>query len=208
MWSLTVLLISNGEIYNHKALRAALKDPRRVFKSDSDAEVLAHLYDEACDEAQATGTVPDHRTWLNRVMGSYAFAVYDESRQLGFVARDHIGIVPLYVGYGADGSVWFASELKALAKDCARIEEFPPGHFFSTGTGAFTRWYLPSWYNDDVADRSLLPTTPVDIDRLRAEFEAAVVRRLMCDVPFGVLLSGGKQTCTHKAVTCRVFDPY
>ena len=115
----------------------------------------------------------------------FSLVIYDR-RDGSFVAtRDHVGKTPLYIGYGADGSKWFASELKSLAQDCARFETFPPGHIYSSKTGTFTKWYNPIWMTPEI------PKNPADLTLLRNSFEAAVKRKMMSDVPWGVLLSGG-----------------
>lgn len=118
--------------------------------------------------------------------GMFSFIIYDRRDGSFHAARDHMGITPLYIGYGADGSTWIASEMKALAVDCARFEVFPPGHYYSSVDKSLTRWYNPTWTTE------MIPSTPYDPSLLRTTFESAVKRRMMSDVPWGVLLSGGE----------------
>ena len=176
------ILCVNGEIHNHRQLRSGLVQPFE-FATDSDCEVILALYAENPE---------DPALFLNQLNGIWAFVLYDETRDRYLVARDHMGIVPLYIGWTVDGSVWIASELKALTTECVRFEEFPPGCFyFSTQREQEQerrqRWYSPPWHVPD-----FIPHTSVDLSELRCQFESAVVRQLMCDVPYGVLLSGGE----------------
>ncbi|KAG2541532.1 hypothetical protein PVAP13_9NG685100 [Panicum virgatum] len=129
--------------------------------------------------------------------GVFAFVLYDTRNRTYMAARDAIGVNPLYIGWGGDGSVWFASEMKALNEDCVRFELFPPGHLYSSAAAGFRRWYNPAWFLEQV------PSTPYDPLVLRAAFEKAVVKRLMTDVPFGVLLSGGLDSSLVASVTKR-----
>lgn len=179
-------LCVNGEIYNHNALRAA---SGYEFATLSDCEVIIPLYQE---------NKADPKVWLNRLRGMFAFVLYDDVAGEYLVARDHVGICPLYIGWGADGSIWFASEMKALVDVCTRYECFPPGAYFSGKTKAFTRWYTPAW-----EDRELIPKQPLRLPELRQQFEAAVVRRMMSDVPWGVLLSGGLDSSLVASIASR-----
>ena len=110
------------------------------------------------------------RDFPNLLRGMFSFVLYDETADAFFVIRDHMGITPLYIGYGADGSVWFASEMKALVEGCARVEVFPPGHAYDStlegGKGGLVRWYDPVWWNPEY-----LPTERVDLLTLRHAFE-------------------------------------
>lgn len=187
--SRTRVLVVNGEIYNHELLRAQTLKKQHVFNTQSDSEVILHLYDEYEERPEEM---------LNMLNGMFAFVLYDEAKDRFLVARDHMGIIPLYIGWGKDGSVWIASELKALATECARFEEFPPGCYYMSNKGIRVRWYNPSWF-----DESLIPHTAVDLSLLRSTFEAAVVRRLMANVPFGVLLSGGLDSSLVSSILCR-----
>ncbi|KAF5960509.1 hypothetical protein HYC85_001718 [Camellia sinensis] len=179
----TVVVTVNGEIYNHKQLREKLKSHQ--FRTGSDCEVLAHLYEEYGEE------------FVDMLDGMFSFVLLD-TRDKSFIAcRDAIGITPLYMGWGLDGSVWFASEMKALSDDCERFMSFPPGHIYSSKSGGLRRWYNPPWFPEQV------PSTPYDPLVLREAFEKAVVKRLMTDVPFGVLLSGGLDSSIVAAVASR-----
>ena len=174
-----LVLAANGEIYNHDALR----DPNHPYRTGSDCEVILSLYrehGEAC---------------VSMLDGQFAFVLVDDSTGDFLVARDPIGVVPLYVGLGKDGSTWFASEMKALAPVCTSWKVFPPGH--SMTRDGLQRWFEPEWFADRV------PTRPADPARLRAAFEAAVVKRLMSDVPWGVLLSGGLDSSLVSALVAR-----
>lgn len=128
----------------------------------------------------------------------FSFIIYDRRDKSFAAVRDHMGITPLYIGYGNDGSVWIASEMKALAADCARFQQFPPGHVYSSKTKEFTRWYNPVWMQE------LMPSKPFDAVALRTSFEAAVKRRMMSDVPWGVLLSGGLDSSLVASVAIRL----
>ncbi|THF95122.1 hypothetical protein TEA_016988 [Camellia sinensis var. sinensis] len=179
----TVVVTVNGEIYNHKQLREKLKSHQ--FRTGSDCEVLAHLYEEYGEE------------FVDMLDGMFSFVLLD-TRDKSFIAcRDAIGITPLYMGWGLDGSVWFASEMKALSDDCERFMSFPPGHIYSSKSGGLRRWFNPPWFPEQV------PSTPYDPLVLREAFEKAVVKRLMTDVPFGVLLSGGLDSSIVAAVASR-----
>jgi asparagine synthase (glutamine-hydrolysing) len=110
--------------------------------------------------------------------GMFSFILYDKTDESYCVVRDHVGITPLYYGHGTDGGMMFASEMKAIAQDCKKFEQFPPGHYYSSKTGAFHKWYNPNWAAD------MIPTQPYDAAVLRAAFEKAVERRMMSDVPW------------------------
>jgi len=182
----TVILAVNGEIYNHKALEAELKQPHEPFSTTSDCEVILKLYQE------------QGSAFLNKLNGIFAFALFDESDGSYLIARDHMGICPLYYGWGKDGSLYVASELKAIHDSCVRFQEFPPGHFFSSRDGELQTWYKPVWHDVDY-----IPTEEVVISKLREELEAAVHRQMMCEVPYGLLLSGGLDSSLISAITAR-----
>ncbi|KAE7998086.1 hypothetical protein FH972_002664 [Carpinus fangiana] len=179
----TVIVTVNGEIYNHKQLREKLKSHQ--FRTESDCEVIAHLYEEYGED------------FVDMLDGMFSFVLLDTQDKSFIAARDAIGITPLYIGWGLDGSVWFASEMKALSDDCERFTSFLPGHIYSSKQGGFRRWYNPPWYSEKI------PSTPYDPILLRKAFEKAVVKRLMTDVPFGVLLSGGLDSSLVAAVAGR-----
>ncbi|CAH2073284.1 unnamed protein product, partial [Thlaspi arvense] len=179
----TVVVTVNGEIYNHKALRENLKSHQ--FRTGSDCEVIAHLYEEHGEE------------FVDMLDGMFAFVLLDTRDKSFIAARDAIGITPLYIGWGLDGSVWFASEMKALSDDCEQFMSFPPGHIYSSKQGGLRRWYNPPWFSEQV------PSIPYDPLAVRNTFEKAVIKRLMTDVPFGVLLSGGLDSSLVASVTLR-----
>ena len=167
-------LAVNGEIYNHRELRAELKN-EYYFKTESDCEIILALYQEEKHE------------FLNRLNGIFGFILYDETDQSYLIARDHMGVIPLYMGWDIKGHLYIASELKALEGYCKKIQEFPPGHYLTNETKEPVKWYDPKWKDYDFVANSKNST----IDELRDSFEKAVHRQLMTDVPYGVLLSGG-----------------
>ncbi|KAL9147995.1 hypothetical protein ABFS82_12G012000 [Erythranthe guttata] len=179
----TVVVTVNGEIYNHKELREKLKS--HVFRTGSDCEVIAHLYEEYGEE------------FVNMLDGMFSFVLLDTRDNSFIAARDAIGITPLYMGWGLDGSTWFASEMKALSDDCEQFTTFLPGHIYSSKNGGLRRWYNPPWYTEQI------PSAPYEPLVLRRAFEKAVVKRLMTDVPFGVLLSGGLDSSLVASVASR-----
>ncbi|KAK4485943.1 hypothetical protein RD792_008595 [Penstemon davidsonii] len=179
----TVVVTVNGEIYNHKELREKLKSHK--FKTASDCEVIAHLYEEHGED------------FVNLLDGMFSFVLLDTRDNSFIAARDAIGITPLYIGWGPDGSTWFASEMKALSDDCERFMSFLPGHIYSSKNGGLRRWYNPPWYLEHT------PSAPYEPLVLRKAFEKAVVKRLMTDVPFGVLLSGGLDSSLVASVASR-----
>jgi asparagine synthase (glutamine-hydrolysing) len=182
------VLAVNGEIYNHKELRQQLRQPHE-FKTASDCEVLLYLYDESAP-----------KEFLNRVNGIFAFVLYDPKRKTYLIARDPIGVNPLYVGWDHQENFYVASEMKALVQHCERIREFPPGHYFLAHEAekGFQRYYEPQW-----AEPGFYPSEPFDAVKLREALEAAVHRQLMCDVPYGVLISGGVDSSVVSAVAAR-----
>ncbi|KAL6905784.1 hypothetical protein ACP4OV_003385 [Aristida adscensionis] len=180
----TVVLAVNGEIYNHEDLRRNQLAAHK-FRTGSDCEVIAHLYEEHGEE------------FVDMLDGVFSFVLLDTRDRTFVAARDAVGVTPLYIGWGIDGSVWVSSEMKALNDECEHFEVFPPGHLYSSKNGGFRRWYNPPWFAEAV------PAVPFDPLALRNAFEKAVVKRLMTDVPFGVLLSGGLDSSLVAAVTVR-----
>ncbi|KAJ0722898.1 putative asparagine synthase (glutamine-hydrolyzing) [Helianthus annuus] len=176
-------MVVNGEIYNHMELREKLTGHK--FKTGSDCDVIAHLYEEHGEN------------FVDMLDGMFSFVLLDTRDNSYIAARDAIGITSLYVGWGLDGSVWISSELKGLNDDCEHFEVFPPGHLYSSKSGGFRRWYNPPWFSETI------PSTPYDPLVLRRAFENAVIKRLMTDVPFGVLLSGGLDSSLVASVTAR-----
>uniref|UniRef100_A0A0C9RR02 Asparagine synthetase [glutamine-hydrolyzing] n=1 Tax=Wollemia nobilis TaxID=56998 RepID=A0A0C9RR02_9CONI len=178
-----IVVTVNGEIYNHEKLKEGLKS--HSFRTGSDCEVIAHLYEEHGED------------FVDMLDGMFSIVLLDTRDGSFLAARDAIGITSLYIGWGIDGSVWFASEMKALNDNCERFEAFPPGHIFSSKEGGLRRWYNPPWFSEKI------PSIPYDTMVLRRAFENAVVKRLMTDVPFGVLLSGGLDSSLVAAVAAR-----
>ena len=182
------VLAVNGEIYNHKDLRERYKDQYQ-FQTGSDCEVILALYrDRGID-------------FLEELNGIFAFALYDETRDEFLIARDPIGVMPLYVGYDADGKVYVASELKALEGQCDHYEPFLPGHYYWSGEGKMHRYYHRDWMDyDQVKDNK------ASVTAIHDGLEAAVRRQLMSDVPYGVLLSGGLDSSIISAVAEKYAD--
>mmetsp|Transcript_2841 Transcript_2841/g.5454 ORF Transcript_2841/g.5454 Transcript_2841/m.5454 type:complete len:596 (+) Transcript_2841:34-1821(+) len=190
-----ITIAANGEIYNFKELYAT-HCPDYKPQSGSDCEVLLPLY-------QKYGATPDLAKHLR---GMFSFIIHDSTTDTYVVVRDHIGITPLYIGWGADGSCWLASEMKAMVRDCNVLKQFPPGHLYvkrPSEEGSFTRWYIPSFVTSVTPIGGPLPTGTYDGKALREAFEAAVVRRMMSDVPWGVLLSGGLDSSLVASIASR-----
>ncbi|MBE0424654.1 MAG: asparagine synthase B [Lutibacter sp.] len=177
-----LVLAANGEIYNHRALRKQFEG-KYNFQTESDCEVILALYKE-----KGTG-------FIDEMNGIFAFALYDATKDEYFIARDHMGIIPLYMGWDANGTFYVASELKALEGVCTKIELFPPGHFLSSRDGELTKWYSRDW-----SDYDAVKDNQTSIDEIHDALEAAVHRQLMSDVPYGVLLSGGLDSSVTSAI--------
>ena len=173
-----IVLAVNGEIYNHEVLRSELEATGSVFKSRSDCEVILHLY-ERCGDL----------SFIDRLEGMFAFVIFDDRTGRTLAARDALGIIPLYIGWGRDGSIWFSSEMKAIAKDCANFMQFAPGHSYDSklGTG-LVKWWSRDWFSGAI---SVGEDISITLSKLRSVLSQAVKSHLMADVPFGVLLSGG-----------------
>eukprot|EP01127_Copromyxa_protea_P017377 TRINITY_DN5289_c0_g1_i1.p1 TRINITY_DN5289_c0_g1~~TRINITY_DN5289_c0_g1_i1.p1 ORF type:complete len:542 (-),score=117.41 TRINITY_DN5289_c0_g1_i1:30-1655(-) len=182
----TIVLAVNGEIYNYRNLMASGLSGKYQFQTGSDCEVLMYLYLE-----KGAG-------FLNDLQGDFAFVMTNSTTNSFIAARDPIGVVPLYYGKGSDGSLWFASEMKALVEDCKELSVFPPGTYYTPETG-FVRYYDPIWWNPEV-----VPTKKPDLAEIRNAFTQAVERRLMADVPFGILLSGGLDSSLVASVATRL----
>jgi len=185
----TIALTVNGEIYNHLELREKLiASGKHTFSTHSDCEPILHLYEDHGDD------------FINQLSGDFAFVVYDSKSKSYLAARDPIGVVPLYIGWAKDGSVWFSSEMKALKDDCYKFQPFPPGHYYSSKTQDFVRYYKPNWIQDVVPEAKSEEETLLAI---RHSFEKAVVSRMMSDVPYGVLLSGGLDSSLVASIVSR-----
>ena len=176
------ILAVNGEIYNHLDIRKRYAG-KYQFQTGSDCEVILALYRDKGIH------------FLEELNGIFAFALYDEEQDTFLIARDPIGVIPLYIGYDADGKVYCASELKALEGFCDRYEPFLPGHYYDSKEGKMTRWYTRDWMSYDA-----VKDNPASVEELREALEAAVRRQLMSDVPYGVLLSGGLDSSVISAV--------
>ena len=181
------VLTVNGEIYDHVQLRTLLKK-QHDWQTKSDCEVLLYLYDEFG---------PD---FLDKIDGIFAFCLYDPATKEFFIARDHIGICPLYIGWDSEGVLYAASEMKAIEPYCEQLEEFPPGHYLrgvsGQQTGEFVPWYQPAWAQQ-------IPTPKVSLSKLREELEKSVKKQLMTDVPYGVLISGGLDSSVIAAIIAK-----
>ena len=185
------VLAVNGEIYNHQAIRREYEG-RYEFSTGSDCEVILALYRDA---VAAGGTQEDFIRMLERLNGIFAFALYDAERDEYLIARDPIGVIPLYIGKDKESHICVASELKALEGICTEYEPFLPGHFLSSRSGHIERWYTRDWFKYDA-----VKDNKADIKELHDALEAAVKRQLMCDVPYGVLLSGGLDSSVISAM--------
>ena len=160
-----VVLSINGEIWNHEQLRQQ-EVPGYPFLTASDCEPIIPLYLKYGDE------------FIHKLDGIFALVVSDAESNSFFAARDAIGVMSLYIGHKDDGSVWFASEMKALAGHVDHFYEFPPGHYWSSRRDELVRWFQPPWLNP-----AIIPDAPADLKRLRQALQASVVKRLMSDVP-------------------------
>ena len=183
-----VVLAVNGEIYNHQELRRRYAG-EYDFQTGSDCEVILALYR---DVAAGKITIQD---LLENLSGIFAFALYDEERDAFLIARDPIGVIPLYIGYDSDGTVYVASELKSLEGQCERYEPFLPGHYVWSDELRMTRYYQRDWFEyDAVKDNG------ASVEDIHDALTAAVKRQLMSDVPYGVLLSGGLDSSVVSAI--------
>ncbi len=181
----TKVLAVNGEIYNHKAIRQQMEGEYE-FQTGSDCEVILALY-------QKKGI-----DFLEDLNGIYAFALYDATQDALLVARDPIGVIPLYIGHDADGTIYVASELKALEGQCEEYEPFLPGHYWWSKEGKMKKWYKRDWFDfDAVKDNG------ASAEDVREALCEAVKRQLMSDVPYGVLLSGGLDSSIISAVAAK-----
>lgn len=176
------ILAVNGEIYNHHDIRKQYAD-KYQFQTGSDCEVILALYREKGID------------FLEDINGIFAFALYDAEKDEFLIARDPMGVIPLYIGYDNDGKVYVASELKALEGNCDRYEVFLPGHYYSSREGKMTRYYTRDWMDyDNVKDNT------ASVKEIHDGLENVVKRQLMSDVPYGVLLSGGLDSSVISAV--------
>ena len=179
------VLAVNGEIYNHQDIRRQFAG-KYDFQTGSDCEVILALYREKGID------------FLEDISGIFAFVLYDEEKDAFLIARDPIGVIPLYIGYDDDGTVYVASELKALEGQCQRYEPFLPGHYYWSGEGQMHRYYHRDWMSYDAVKNN-----GASSEDIRQALRAAVKRQLMSDVPYGVLLSGGLDSSVISAVAER-----
>lgn len=177
-----VVLAVNGEIYNHQEICRQYAG-RYDFQTGSDCEVILALYrDKGID-------------FLEDISGIFAFALYDEEKDAFLIARDPIGVIPLYMGYDSDGTVYVASELKALEGQCERYEPFLPGHYYWSREPGMKRYYHRDWFEYDTVKNN-----EASVDTIRDALKDSVRRQLMSDVPYGVLLSGGLDSSVISAI--------
>ena len=176
------ILAANGEIYNHKELRAQFEDTYD-FQTASDCEIILALYKKKGP------------SFIDEMNGIFGFALYDTLKDEYFIARDHMGIIPLYMGWDHNGTFYVASELKALEGVCTKIELFPPGHYLVSGAQAPVQWYTRDWMDYDA-----VKDNQTSIEDLHDALAASVRRQLMSDVPYGVLLSGGLDSSVTSAL--------
>ena len=216
------VLAVNGEIYNHQNIRARFADTYQ-FQTGSDCEVILSLYREMrADTDFATliyqGEDAVHSRicqMLEQLNGIFAFALYDVERDEFLIARDPIGVIPLYIGYDKDGKVMVASELKALEGQCDHYEPFLPGHYYYSKTPGMKRYYTRNWFeyatmqkkyqidDNQKAAQQLAEAEPQEkaaVAEIHDALEASVKRQLMSDVPYGVLLSGGLDSSVISAI--------
>ncbi|MBP3849545.1 MAG: asparagine synthase B [Prevotella sp.] len=179
------VLAVNGEIYNHQEIRRRYAG-KYEFQTGSDCEVILALYREKGID------------FLEDLNGIFAFVLYDEERDEFLIARDPIGVIPLYIGYDSDGTVYVASELKALEGQCERYEPFLPGHYYWSVSPGMKWYYRRDWMQYDA-----VKDNPASVDAIRDGLTAAVKRQLMSDVPYGVLLSGGLDSSVISAIAER-----
>ena len=183
-----LVLAANGEIYNHMELRKQFEG-KYNFQTKSDCEVILALYKEKGP------------SFLDELNGIFGFALYDAEKNEYLIARDHMGIIPLYMGWDKDGTFYVASELKALEGYCTKIELFPPGHYLHSSDGKLKRWWTRDWMSFDAVQEN-----ETSIQDLRDALDAAVKRQLMSDVPYGALLSGGLDSSITSALAKKYAD--
>ncbi|HSI69435.1 MAG TPA: asparagine synthase B [Gillisia sp.] len=175
-------MVHNGEIYNYRDLKKnELKD--HSFRTTGDSEVIVHMYEKYGNE------------FVQKLDGDFAFVVVDGEDFIA--ARDPIGVKPLYYGKDEEGALWFASEMKVLADQCVEFMAFPPGHYYTPSTG-FVQYYQPAWYEEEDCREK------ADLVKLREALIGATKKRLMADVPLGVLLSGGLDSSLTSAIASRL----
>jgi asparagine synthase (glutamine-hydrolysing) len=180
-----LILGVNGEIYNHREIREETQKDY-AYQTQSDCEVIIALYKQKKEK------------FLDELNGIFAFCLYDEQEDAYLIARDHIGIIPLYMGWDKFGNFYVGSELKSLEGYCTKIEEFPPASYLYSKDGEIKRWWTRDWM-----DYENIKNNESSIDELKQALEDAVHRQLMSDVPYGVLLSGGLDSSITSALAKR-----
>ena len=194
------VLAVNGEIYNHQDLRAdKAVSGGYDYQTGSDCEVILALY----RQWKIDGANPAKLSALiERLSGIFAFALYDADSDEFLIARDPIGVIPLYIGYDPDGRVYVSSELKALEGQCDHYEQFLPGHYYWSGEPGMRRYYKRQWMDNVTRSESDLSYGQA-VEEVRQSLMGAVRRQLMSDVPYGVLLSGGLDSSVISAIAER-----
>ena len=188
------VLAVNGEIYNHQDIRRRFAG-QYEFQTGSDCEVILALYREWRQQSPSLGEGLGVGSMLEELSGIFAFVLYDEELDEFLIARDPIGVIPLYIGYDSDGTVYVASELKALEGQCERYEPFLPGHYYWSREPGMKRYYQRDWFEYDA-----VKDNPASVEAIHDALEDAVKRQLMSDVPYGVLLSGGLDSSVISAI--------
>ena len=188
------VLAVNGEIYNHQDIRRRFAG-QYEFQTGSDCEVILALYREWRQQSPSLGEGLGVGSMLEELSGIFAFVLYDEELDEILIARDPIGVIPLYIGYDSDGTVYVASELKALEGQCERYEPFLPGHYYWSREPGMKRYYQRDWFEYDA-----VKDNPASVEAIHDALEDAVKRQLMSDVPYGVLLSGGLDSSVISAI--------
>ena len=185
------VLAVNGEIYNHQEIRRRYAG-QYEFQTGSDCEVILALYRQWRKQSSSLSEVG---SLLEQLSGIFAFVLYDEELDEYLIARDPIGVIPLYIGYDSDGTVYVASELKALEGQCERYEPFLPGHYYWSREPGMQRYYRRDWF-----DYEAVKDNPSSVEAIHDALTDAVKRQLMSDVPYGVLLSGGLDSSVISAI--------
>ena len=196
-----MVLAVNGEIYNHRDIRKWYEG-RYEFQTGSDCEVILALY----RDWKRMG-IEDPSWIFEKLNGIFAFCLYDEETDKYLIGRDPIGVIPLYIGHDKDGKTYCASELKALEGFCDEYEPFLPGHYYTSDSKELRKWYTREWMEKmptECSDKEIKETASLSykqsVEAIHDSLEAAVKRQLMCDVPYGVLLSGGLDSSVTSAI--------
>lgn len=202
------VLAVNGEIYNHQNIRKTYSN--YSFQTGSDCEVILALYRDWKAKGKNPAELP---ALIEQLSGIFAFALYDVEDDCFLIARDTIGVIPLYIGYDNDGKVYVASELKALEGQCDSYEPFLPGHYvYSERKDACTKPEMKKYYSRKWMTETPVPKQKAEtkaekeykeksaVEDIREALTDAVKRQLMSDVPHGVLLSGGLDSSVISAI--------